>query len=589
MIEAGTVLQNRYRIDKKIGQGGMGAVFVATDERFGSIVAIKETFFTDEGFRKAFEREARLLNNLRHPALPRVSDHFGEENGQFLVMEYIAGDDLSEKLEETDSPFPIEDVLNWADQLLDALDFLHTQESPVIHRDIKPQNLKLTPRGQIILLDFGLAKGNPTDAKHQTNAQSVFGYSRNYASLEQIQGTGTDPRSDLYSLGATLYHLMTGIPPVDALTRAMTVLNGDADPLLSADDVHKQVSAGVSEVLSRAMALNANHRPTSAVAMRAMLEESDKSVNGYKTASTKKSAANLLLQNTEVFDNTVKSRNTEQANLETEIMPLAVSVNDILSNKTQNESSKISLSDDSESSILTKVDTVIKDNQKAVSKDAATVVQPQTVITQSKPANRGKAIGATILGGLLLIGSAAGALYIFKPNVPQPINNIADTTIEKQDDSEKRQNNPADVNLANTNASSDNSGKTQTIVTKKDDTQKFGDKTTTVNNTAPGKNNTKNSDNGEVSAGKRSKAETVEIKDENGDTIKMSENRIETKDVIVENGRVTMKNDNRGTPQTPPIPDNLKNLPPAQRRKIKNMIKKHNQMQQQQNPPPEQP
>src|SRR5215216_6726980 len=100
MIEAGTVLQNRYRIDKKIGQGGMGAVFVATDERFGSVVAIKETFFTDEGYRKAFEREARLLNNLRHPALPRVSDHFIDENGQFLVMEYIAGNDLSEKLED---------------------------------------------------------------------------------------------------------------------------------------------------------------------------------------------------------------------------------------------------------------------------------------------------------------------------------------------------------------------------------------------------------------------------------------------------------------------------------------------------------
>ena len=97
MLEAGKVLQNRYRIEKHIGQGGMGAVYVATDERFGSTVAIKETLFTDEKFLKAFEREARLLNSLRHHALPRVSDHFIEGNGQFLVMEYIAGEDLFRK------------------------------------------------------------------------------------------------------------------------------------------------------------------------------------------------------------------------------------------------------------------------------------------------------------------------------------------------------------------------------------------------------------------------------------------------------------------------------------------------------------
>ena len=198
MIGKDTVLQNRYRIQKQIGQGGMGAVYVATDERFGSTVAIKETFFSDANYGKAFEREARLLNNLRHPALPRVSDHFSDDHGQFLVMEYITGEDLSEKMEKNGGAFPIKDVLNWADQLLDALDYLHTQEMPVIHRDIKPQNLKLTPRGQIILLDFGLAKGNPTDAQHQTAAKSVFGFSRSYASLEQMQGTGTDPRSDSY-------------------------------------------------------------------------------------------------------------------------------------------------------------------------------------------------------------------------------------------------------------------------------------------------------------------------------------------------------------------------------------------------------
>src|SRR4030095_1568562 len=209
MIETGKVLQQRYRIERQIGQGGMGAVYIATDERFGSMVAIKETLCMDNNYRKAIEREARLLNSLKHVALPRVSDHFVEENGQFLVMEYIAGEDLCHVLEASNKPFPVEQVLMWADQLLDALDFLHNQVNPVIHRDIKPQNLKVTPKGQIILLDFGLAKGHVTDAGHQTAAKSIFGYSRNYASLEQIQGTGTDPRSDLYSLAATLYHLIT--------------------------------------------------------------------------------------------------------------------------------------------------------------------------------------------------------------------------------------------------------------------------------------------------------------------------------------------------------------------------------------------
>src|SRR4051812_48283521 len=147
MIEPGKLLQQRYRIDKQIGQGGMGAVYVATDERFGSTVAIKETLCMDDNFRKAIEREARLLNSLKHVALPRVSDHFEEDNGLFLVMEFIPGDDVGSMLEPGENKFTVQQIMKWADQLLDALDYLHNQENPVIHRDIKPQNLKITPRG----------------------------------------------------------------------------------------------------------------------------------------------------------------------------------------------------------------------------------------------------------------------------------------------------------------------------------------------------------------------------------------------------------------------------------------------------------
>ncbi len=174
MIEPGKILQQRYRIDKRIGQGGMGAVYVATDGRFGSTVAIKETLWLDDNYQKAIEREVRLLNSLKHPALPKVTDHFIEENGQFLVMEYIPGDDLAVMLERVGRPFAVALVLQWADQLLDALVYLHGQQIPVIHRDIKPHNLKITPQGHAILLDFGLAKGNPTDASHHSTASSVF-------------------------------------------------------------------------------------------------------------------------------------------------------------------------------------------------------------------------------------------------------------------------------------------------------------------------------------------------------------------------------------------------------------------------------
>src|SRR6266849_4451440 len=117
MLTSETVLQGRYRIIRQLGQGGMGAVYEAVDERLDTIVALKETLFTDEKLRKQFEREARLLARLHHQALPRVSDHFNEGDGQFLVMQYIAGDDLFEMLARRKAPFPQEDVLLWADQL----------------------------------------------------------------------------------------------------------------------------------------------------------------------------------------------------------------------------------------------------------------------------------------------------------------------------------------------------------------------------------------------------------------------------------------------------------------------------------------
>jgi serine/threonine protein kinase len=326
MIETGKFLQQRYRIDKQIGQGGMGAVYVATDERFGSRVAIKETLFMDDNFRKAIEREARLLNSLKHSALPRVTDHFEEDNGQFLVMEYIAGEDVATILEREQRPFPVDQVLKWADELLDALDYLHNQTVPVVHRDIKPQNLKITPKGDVILLDFGLAKGNPTDASKQTAAKSIFGYSKNYASLEQIQGSGTDPRSDLYSLAATLYHLLTNVAPEDALTRAMSVLSHKGDPLLPANMVEPSVPKGIAGALYQAMSLNAEHRPESAAAMREMLRNAEdyEYLTDTIPAAVTEPLGNIFGQKTRLMPDGTKAA-TRQHEVKTEVLPSEIS------------------------------------------------------------------------------------------------------------------------------------------------------------------------------------------------------------------------------------------------------------------------
>ena len=227
---------------------------------------------------------------MHHPALPRVSDHFAEGEGQFLVMHFIDGDDLAEMSAKRGGPFPVEQVLTWADQLLDALDYLHTQEPQIIHRDIKPQNLKLTPRGQVILLDFGLAKGQAGEISRVTTAASIFGYTPNYAPLEQIQGLGTDARSDIYALAATLYHLMTGVKPPDALSRAAAIVNGQPDPLKPAHEVNSSVPAGIAAVLQKAMAQNRDQRYTSAAEMRRAF----KGVGSEATVSNRTEANTVL-------------------------------------------------------------------------------------------------------------------------------------------------------------------------------------------------------------------------------------------------------------------------------------------------------
>jgi serine/threonine protein kinase len=263
-----TTLQQRYRIVRLLARGGMGAVYEASDERLGSTVALKQTLVSDPQLRQAFEREARLLAQLQHPALPLVSDHFAEGDGEFLVMQFIPGVDLEQALQQRARPFRVDEVLDWADNLLDALDYLHSQTPPIIHRDIKPQNLKLNARGSVVLLDFGLAKGG--DAQ---TSQSVFGYTPQYAPLEQVKGSGTDARSDLYALAATLYRLLTNQMPPDALTRAAALINGQPDPLRPPSQLNPLVPDALDDLLMQALAQRAKYRPPNAQAMRTALRD----------------------------------------------------------------------------------------------------------------------------------------------------------------------------------------------------------------------------------------------------------------------------------------------------------------------------
>jgi serine/threonine protein kinase len=272
VLSPGIILQQRYRIKRLLARGGMGAVYEAEAVHLRNlIVAVKETFFDEDrkSLREQFEREAATLARLRHPALPQVKDHFIEGGGQFLVMDFIEGDDLGallrRRLNKKSEPFEFWLVMEWAERLLDALAYIHGQYPPVIHRDIKPQNLKLTPRGEIFLIDFGLAKDatTPTQSGH-----SVHAYTLEFAPPEQIKGERTDERSDIYSLGATLYHLSTGKLPPDARLREEAVLKHLMPDLLEpAHSVNPRIPITFAAALAKAMAVYRELRYQSAQEM----------------------------------------------------------------------------------------------------------------------------------------------------------------------------------------------------------------------------------------------------------------------------------------------------------------------------------
>ncbi len=261
MLQPETILQNRYQIIRSLGQGGMGAVYLAFDLRLQSQVAVKENSSTDP---RQFEQEAQLLFKLIHPNLPRVIDHFIEPANsgrglQYLVMDYIEGQDLEARLTGSGAPGERE-VRAWFGQILDAVAYMHANQ--IIHRDIKPANIRITPKGQAILVDFGIAKVITPNIFTATGAK--FG-SAGFAAPEQYYG-GTDERSDIYALGATMYAVVTRtrLPEAHAL-------EGGSALLVSPRQLNPALSPQLEALILKALQLKPDDRFPSALEMKRSL------------------------------------------------------------------------------------------------------------------------------------------------------------------------------------------------------------------------------------------------------------------------------------------------------------------------------
>lgn len=283
LLGENTVLSGRYRVTSVLGCGAMGAVYLAEDQRLvGRRCAIKEnrTDLTNASTqamaqaREQFLAEASVLARLDHATLPKVSDYFIENNREYLVMDYIDGEDLESQLQRTTTPVPEEVVVSVADQVLDALAYLHGQTpQPIIHRDIKPANLRLNVQGRVKLVDFGLVKlldKNNPETKIELRGLGTPAY----APLEQFAGSDdhTDVRSDIYSLGATMYHLLTHLYPPDVHQRLL-----HPETLIQPRELNNKLSEHTQRVVMKAMEIYPADRYQSANEMRQALREAESS------------------------------------------------------------------------------------------------------------------------------------------------------------------------------------------------------------------------------------------------------------------------------------------------------------------------
>jgi serine/threonine protein kinase len=265
-LDTGEVIQDRYRVVEQIAQGGFGAIYRAWDLNLRRPCALKFNLESSPEAQKQFAREATMLANLRHLNLARVTDYFilpGQ--GQYLVMDYVEGEDLQEKINQAGGALPEAQVVPWIEQVNDAISYLHSQAPPIIHRDIKPANIKITPQGVVKLVDFGIAKIYYAGQKTTIGAQAV---TPGYSPPEQYGKGQTDARTDIYALGATLYAAVTGHTPVESLQRQT------GQPLPSPHYFNPVISPHIEAAILQAMQISPDLRYQTAVEFKTALHES---------------------------------------------------------------------------------------------------------------------------------------------------------------------------------------------------------------------------------------------------------------------------------------------------------------------------
>ncbi|HLA95173.1 MAG TPA: protein kinase [Pyrinomonadaceae bacterium] len=295
--------EGRYRIEQPLSENGNGSIYQAFDTVRNSNVVVKEivvrlnkvtTLSQQENMKSAFADQAKVLTSLRHDSLLQVEDFFSEVGRQYLVLENVEGDDFHKLLEQNNRPFSVQEVTAWADQLLDGLHYLHNFNPSFIHKNLKPRNIRLTVDGKVKLFAHGLSDGSDSKLTTKLSDDSSDAAELNYSPLEliwdgldaasqkviinsyddrseRVLKEPADARSDIYSLGATLYFLLTAKVPVDPLERSIELLEGNQDPLKSPNKLDPRVPAEVSDVVMRAMEIKRESRFDSAVIMRQVL------------------------------------------------------------------------------------------------------------------------------------------------------------------------------------------------------------------------------------------------------------------------------------------------------------------------------
>ena len=282
MTREGTVLDGKYEILKEIGRGGMSIVYLARDNRLNKQWAVKEMkndgSKSTETLLKGLEREANILKNVDHPVLPRIVDIINSRGTIYVVMDFIEGTNLGDVL-KSEGAQSQEDVIDWGRQLASALDYLHSMDPPIIYRDMKPANVMLKPEGGVKLIDFGTAK----EYTIENNADTTALGTRGYAAPEQFgdaQGRGiynTDARTDIYNLGATLYHMVTGMNPCEPPYEIKPIRQWNSS-----------LSTGLEQIILKCTQANPNDRYQSCSELLYALDHYTELDDSYKKANKKK-------------------------------------------------------------------------------------------------------------------------------------------------------------------------------------------------------------------------------------------------------------------------------------------------------------